>query len=304
MQKIFSNIEENYKEKFEELGDRRFHFASRLFLWKNDAFSKNKLDELKPFYIGNGQNEFEEIIDGILESEQNLNKMLFKSERERYFLRYPMLKKYNKILFKNLFANSIYDIDLKEVIEKKIGFEKLLEMKNDLENDPCAIAILSTHAVNFLYSLDFLLQSEESKLDVENLLRIAKSPEFYNDEKLKGLKLYFITHCVIGESGFYCRKITRSKDVYLEMISLAEKEILENFEKVSLDNKFEFLVCTKICGVKSFLEEAILKEANLCYNKENCIFFEKNKEHLANIKNAEHRNVLGVMYASQQNNFC
>jgi hypothetical protein len=35
--------EENYKDNFEKLEDKRFHFASRLFLWENDEFSKEKI---------------------------------------------------------------------------------------------------------------------------------------------------------------------------------------------------------------------------------------------------------------------
>ncbi|EKE25388.1 MAG: hypothetical protein ACD_5C00179G0001 [uncultured bacterium] len=303
MQKIFSEIEENYKKRFEELDGRRFHFASRLFLWKNDTFSKEKLNKLKAEYIGLNHEEHEKIIENLLAEESIVDRMLFRAQREKYFLKYPMLKAYNKVLFRHLFSKTIYGLDLGDIIEKKIGFEKLIRLKKDLENDPVAIAILSTHAVNFMYGLDYLLKSDQSHLDPDKFLEIAKDEKLFEDLKLKSLKLYLLTHCIIGESVFYSKKILKNLDVYLEMISLAEKEILENFKNISIDNKFEFLVCAKMCGIKSQLEEAILKEANLCYNKEKCIVFEKNKQHTANIKNAEHRNVLAIMFAYNNANF-
>ncbi len=76
---IFRKVEKNYKDNFEKLEDKRFHFASRLFLWSGDEFSKEKLTQLKSGYIGNDKQEYSEKIFSILQEESKNENVLFKA---------------------------------------------------------------------------------------------------------------------------------------------------------------------------------------------------------------------------------
>lgn len=78
---IFEKVEKNYKDSFEKLDDKRFHFASRLFLWAGDEFARNKLSELKAGYIGTNEVEYAEKIKKILKEDFDDKNLLFKKER-------------------------------------------------------------------------------------------------------------------------------------------------------------------------------------------------------------------------------
>lgn len=294
-QDVFALVERQFKEHFRELDDRKFHFASRLFLWAKDEFAKEKLKELRKEHIGSNEKEYTQKIQAILKNEKYSKKMLFSKIREPFFLKYPLLKKYNKILFLNLFCKTVYGIKLENIIEKYVPTEKFLEMKKLLESDKEAIAALSTHAANYFYILDFYLGGRGEIFSPEFLLNIARDEKLFNN--VPSLRLYFLTHCIIGETAFYSRGIKERKKIYLQMLALAEKIIVDQYENVSLDNKFEFLVCTKLCGAKTPLLKRISNEAGACFNmKKKCFVEAKNiNNDKTTLASAEHRNVLALM---------
>ncbi|NTW26740.1 MAG: hypothetical protein HGA36_00190 [Candidatus Moranbacteria bacterium] len=287
---ILREVETNYKDNFERLEDKKFHFAARLFLWFGDEFAKNKLAELQAEYIGKNEQEYSEKITEILKEDSSNEGLLFKNERAKFFNKYPLLKRYNKILFRNLFCQIIYGINLKPVISKQINKEDLIDLKNALLHDSEAIATLSTHAINYFYTLDYYLNEEESFLDPALFLDIVKN------KKNSILKVYLLTHCIIGESAFYSRAIKRNLAVYDKMFIELETIIANDYAEISLDNKVEFLVCAKLCQKKSILKEKILLDTVLSFDSNNKCFIENSGKKLKDtFRKGEHRNVLALM---------
>jgi hypothetical protein len=294
--KIFERVEKNYKDNFEKLGDRRFHFASRIFLWSRDEFAKNKLAQLKAGYIGTNEGEYAEKIKNILSEDFSSKNLLFKRQREVFFAKYPALRKYNKVLFRNLFCETIYGLSLREIIGRQIKKEELIELRNDLWNDREAIAALSTHAINYFYVLDYYLNEEETFFDPAVFLELVETENIFKDKNTAALKVYLLTHCIIGESAFYARNIERHKKSYEKIFLKLEKIIEENYTDVSLDNKVEFLVCAKLCGKSSFMEEKILEDTEESFNVEGNYFTENGKIKSGDsFRSGEHRSVLALL---------
>lgn len=293
---IFKQVLKNYKNNFNMLGDKKFHFASRLFLWSDDKFAKNELLKLKAEYIGINEEEYSEKIRHILDEDSCYENILFKTERKKIFARYPLLKKYNKILFKNLFCENIYGIDLRKVIASCIKKEEFLELRDALWNDKVAVAALSTHAVNYFYTLDYYLNEEESFIDPEYLVDIAEKEAIFKNAKTLILRVYLLTHCIIGESAFYSRRIERNKNAYEKIFSILEGIVGENYENITLDNKVEFLVCAKLCKRKSYLEDKILFDIKNSFDFDRKYFIENGKVKDDDaFRKGEHRNVLALM---------
>jgi hypothetical protein len=293
---IFAQVEKKYKDDFEKLMERRFHFASRLYLWTNDEFSKNKLQDLKSEYIGTKSEEYDQIIETILRKNSSSENSLFYSEREEFFLKYPLLKKYNKILFKNLFCQTIYGFSLQENIEKYVSREDFIQLRKDLYDDGVAIAALSTYAINYFYALDFYLQEEIFYGNPNYFLDIVENEKIFLSPKTISLKIYLLTHAIIGESAFYAKGITRNVPLYEQMLAKIEEIIESEYENISLDSKVEFLVCVRICQKSTYLFDKILAELIESFDGERCYFSENGKfEKGDSFKRGEHRNVLALM---------
>ena len=176
-------------------------------------------------------------------------------------------------------------------------------MKEDIEKNKKAFAILSTYAVNFIYNLENYLKIEKTNvsfIDPENYYKIVKNDYKGSLDKKYNLKIYFLTHCILGESRFYNRKIKRFYDIYIKMIKQAEKIISENYFDISLDLKLEFLVCAKMLNYRTKLKEVIYSETqrslssngNYLIDIYNNAAFMKNKN---DFKSSEHRNILYLM---------
>jgi hypothetical protein len=293
---IFLKVLENYKNNFEKLKDRRFHFVARLSLWFGDEFAKEKLTEIKAEYIGKNEKEYAEKIKSILEEDQESKDFLFGKERKKFFEKYPFLKRYNKLLFRVLFCETIYGLDLRPLVARYLKVEDFIKLRNQLWQDKEAISVLSTHAVNYFYTLDYYLKEERTIIESAYLFEIARTEDILQTKNSVILKVYLLTHCIIGESAFYTRKIKRNKKIYTKMFFELEKIIAENYQHVSLDNKVEFLVCAKLCRQESFLREQILTELQTSYSPKCRCFFEKGKrKDEETFRKGEHRNVLALM---------
>ena len=115
------------------------------------------------------------------------------------------------------------------------------------------------------------------------------------------LQIYFFTHCIIGASRFYSTKIKKGElGVYMKMLKFIEEIIRDHFEMISLDNKFEFLVCAKICGYKSGIESGYsLGSRPFTCARRKFPYRHHNAKASPNERNdfvgAEHRNVLYIM---------
>jgi RimK family alpha-L-glutamate ligase len=291
-------VSEEYQSQIHLLGDKKFHFLSRMYLWSGENRFKIKLDELQEKYIGASDESYQkrlvEIFTRVLE---HGDRMAAKEARQMYFKKYPGLEPSLNLLFKNLFVREIYGIDLHAHIRELVLDKDLISLKSTLENDERALRILSTHAINYLYMLDDYLGTEKSKIDPEKLLRIGMS---YPNESFE-LQIYFFTHCIIGASKFYSRGIRKDElNTYMKMLMFVEEIIRNHFKMISLDNKFEFLVCAKICGYESGIEKKILFEANRSLAPDgNFIIDIYNTKAAPDERNdfvgSEHRNVLYMM---------
>jgi len=85
------------------------------------------------------------------------------------------------------------------------------------------------------------------------------------------------------------------------MLEQLNSLIQKNYDSISLDNKFEFLVCARICRYASSEEQRIYDEATVSLNSEGFIVDTHNKS-INPIKQSfmmsEHRNVLFIMSTS------
>lgn len=291
-------VSEEYASQISFLGEKRFHYLSRLYLWNGDKAKGKKLQELQPKYIGTTEGDYRKKLQEIFtQIPEHGDRMVAKKARQIYFKKYPLLEPALGLLFKNLFAREIYRLDFRPYIRELVSAEDLLTLKFNLEKDEEALRTLSTHAINYLYMLEAYLETEEAKTDPAKYLLIGKSYPTESSE----LQIYFFTHCIIGASRFYTRKIPESGlELYRRMLHSTEEIIQNNFFAISLDNKFEFLVCAKICGYVSGLEEKILAEANQSLSPDgNFLIDTRNAKASPDGRNdfvgAEHRNVLYLM---------
>jgi RimK family alpha-L-glutamate ligase len=297
----------NYFEKnYPFLEKQKFHYSSRMFLWTKKSLYKKRLDELNNQYLGKDENESREIFKKTLRFNKINEKNLLRNYiRKPYLKKYPSLTPYNAALFKSLFAETLYGKDIRTLLKKFLNKDDLLKLKVRLEKDNLAIATLSTLAVNFIYNLSHYLKTPYLA-DPNLFLRIAQKSYTGKLKHYTDLKLYLLTHAIIGESKFYSRKITRHKKVYLQMIKLCENLIQRNYFSIPLDNKFEFLVCIKLLNYKSIVEKMILDEADRSLSSiGNFLVGQLNDSKTVlsqNIIDAEHRNVLFIMADSKYTN--
>lgn len=291
-------VSEEYRSQIHLLGDKKFHFLSRLSLWNGDSFFKDKLEELREEYIGKSEEAYRKRLKELfMRVPEHGDRMIAKEARQKYFKKYHGLEPSLNLLFKNLFARELYGIDLRAFVRELVSDTVLLDLKFAIESDEEAMRALSTHAINYLYMLDDYLGTEASQPDTEKYFKIGTS---YPDESFE-LQIYFFTHCIIGASKFYSTEIKKDElSVYMKMVKFVEKIIKDNFQMISLDNKFEFLVCAKICGYKSDLEETIFSEADHSLAPDgNFLIDILNAKASLDERNdfvgAEHRNVLFIM---------
>ena len=140
------------------------------------------------------------------------------------------------------------------------------------------------------------MRSEGIFFDPALFLNIAEKGKIFEDRKTSILRVYLLTHCIIGESSFYARGIKRHMETYEEMFIELERLISDNYEDITLDNKVEFLVCTKLFQKSSYLENRIFLDTLAAFDNEKQIFLENKKSKIKDaFRKGEHRNVLALM---------
>jgi hypothetical protein len=202
------------------------------------------------------------------------------------------------VLFRITFLKNIYGLDCRSFLYTVASKEELDKLCSDLLQDTEAMAILSTHAVNFIYLYQRVI-SERGEVPVETMFEIAKYYKRDDNIHLQ-LFIYLYTHCIIGETQFYYRHIPEAdKPLYVKMVQELENLIDERFYDINLDNKCEFLVCAKIVGYKTHLEPRIFAEAEQSVSENGKFLVDRhnNNPQTDNITldKSEHRNVLYIM---------
>lgn len=301
---------------------KKFHYASRMYLWTRQGKYYEILQELKyPIierideYIANSTNSHHYLnnvnkninIEESAVSDQSIIKTM-KKAREPFYKKYPQIKLFNKLLFQYLICKTIYNADLKEKISTVLSQNQLLNLYENLRQDKEAILVLSTLAINYFYLLENYLDQKIT----EPLRYLEISQEFENrtlnnipPRTLKRLNLYMLTHTVIGESRFYARNVR--DPVYNNILSFTEKIITQNYFEIPLDNKFEFLVCCRLTDYSTNLEEIIYNEADNSLSEignfiEYSYKVSFNKKHkTSSLISSEHRSVLYLMSRMPKN---
>ncbi len=303
-------VEDYYRPALNLSVDDQFHFTSRLYLWSRDPKYLKKLHQLKPYYLGHSSSEIKTRLQSYLDNEETRITQI--TARAQYYAEYRKLISYNQILFKLLFAESIYGLDIRPIVRELNIDKDIVKLSKQLAKDTEAIKVLSTHAVNFFFLarnyfngqvnlLDKQLFQPDFYLGLATELEDPKSIDLsvhYNHK----LRTYLLTHAIIGESLFYQHKIPKSG--YLAMVIYLERLIMQTYFDTSLDTKLEFLVCAQLCNYKTHLEALILSEAtNSLSPIGNFLVDELNnsgrRRPLKNrLKQSEHRSVLYLMAAS------
>ncbi len=302
-EKPYQLIKNYYETFFPFLSPKKFHYASRMFLWQKDKGNRQKLAALKRAYLGKGSGETKRKLSQILQGagisfSAGAPLSARAKRREPFFKKYPHLRKYLRLLFKNIFANIIYHRDLRPIIKTLVGDRELLALYRQLIEDEKAIQILSSYAINYFYLLKFYFRNDRSRqvdISPERLYQIGRKINHSKDKTLLELKIYLFTHSIIGASAFYSRPIDK-KGPYLKMIKTLERLIRENFFAVSLDNKLEFLVSANILDYQSSLKNLIYQEADRSLSDLGNFIIDRANDHRQtktnNFIQAEHRNVL------------
>lgn len=294
-------VKEYFDKNYEYLNEQKFHYASRMWLWTGEKAYHEKLKDLESYYLEISDDVRKKKFKEILAKKSDWEESISGEVRKKYSKKYPQLSAFNQLLFKNLFSEKIYKKSLKPVIEKLVPMSEFIALKEKLEKDREAIATLSTFAVNYFYNLNFY--SGESK-PADPMLFLSISREKYkNLENHPELKIYMLTHAIIGESRFYSEKIVRHEKIYTEIMIELENAIKERYFELPLDVKFEFLVCANICGYSTDMKKIIMEEADRSLaDNGNFLISRLNDAHgflYRNIMDAEHRNVLYMMANSE-----
>ncbi|MDP2837729.1 MAG: hypothetical protein Q8O53_00430, partial [Candidatus Moranbacteria bacterium] len=185
-------VREEYDSQIHLLGNKQFHFLSRLFLWTGADTYKTLLGDFKKNYIGTSEADYEAVLQKVYTTlPEHGPRMAGRETRMPYFTKYPELEPFLNLLFKNLFAQKLYGVDLHPLIKKLVTNDQLLTLKKNLEQDREALQILSTHAINYLYLLESYLDTEEKKADPAHYLEVGSS---YPENSFE-LQIYFFTHC-------------------------------------------------------------------------------------------------------------
>lgn len=294
---------DSYNNNFQYLRDKKFHFLSRMFLWTKKAFYKKNLDEMREWYVGKNIKDFQKILNDLyFKKNKTGERMKFRELRIKYFEKYPKLQNYINILFRSNFAKNLYAIDATPLIKKLASDKELLDLKLKLENNPEALQILSTHAINYLYMLKEYLGEVDSRINIEALYKIGKNySQKIHGENFIILQIYFYTHCIIGASGFYSHKIPNNDlPTYHKMLDAIDTLINNHYTFIPLDNKLEFLVCAKLCGYAPKTRKKIMSEAkkSLSFGGNyiiDIININATKGIRKGFSESEHRNVLYIM---------
>ncbi|CAN5143959.1 hypothetical protein BH09PAT3_BH09PAT3_0920 [soil metagenome] len=302
MDKISNGIYDYYLDHFDEMPfDNQFHFASRLHLWCRDPRLAAILHDLRSEFTFNDNPAvavealIQKAKDTPVHGAKNAAKL-----RRPYFEKYPQLRTYVTVLFRLTFLQNIYGLDARALFYEHFPQAEVEVFADKLLADTDAIAILSTHAINFLYLYERVIKQDDTSLNPAQFLNIGRTGYDVNDKMHLQLLIYLYTHCIIGESQFYYRSLPVDHlPAYRTMIQELETLITERFDDINLDNKFEFLVAAQLVGTESSLAPAIWDEAGRSLSPEGTFIIDTHNGNpqTANsgFAKSEHRNVLCIM---------
>lgn len=300
-------VSKYYHDHYDALGNKQFHFSSRHYLWFRDKKSLARLKANRIAYIGSSPEETRMMFVNMLEEKDTET-----TDRNEYALRAPILKKYprltryNKILFKVLFAKELFGYDTSAIALDVLPIKDLLTYRDRLYKNPKDLCILSTFALNFIYTLEYVLDlaGKRTHNKIDPLFLLATAQRTYKTNRVLArkfnLQLYYYTHCVINASRFYARPITKHKTAYRNMLRECEQIISSHYFDISLDNKVEFLVCCRLLGYRTPLFEIVSSECAVSLSDGGTYIVDTYNAHRdvarkKDLLGSEHRNILFLM---------
>lgn len=291
---LYNSILTTYASRFGELKPKaQFHLASRLHLWCREPQAEEWLVRLRP-KISAHDHPAQSVTNLLKITPAPLN--VSGGFRQKYFNRFPELRLQERVLFRLLFLKTVYGLAAPAVFYDFFDAAAAKKQRDELLADAAALRTLSSFGINYLYLLDRFVESDENSLPVGKILDIGRGYDSSSPLQ-RHLQCYFFTHAIIAESLFYARTIPASnKDPYLQMLAETEKLIADSFEPTTLDTKLEYLVCCRLLGQPSPLEEAIMQEVKNSIGPESYLVDPRlNTRRPDTLHNAKHRNVLFLL---------
>lgn len=292
-----------YFSHLSELSEENlFHFASRLATWAPDPEAAQLLASLRPSLVPQPSSStalrasLRRLVDSPPEAVINALGV-----RAPYLQAYSPLRGIDFALFRVRHLLTLYNVDARQELFELVSRDELQALKQRLLRDPQAMRILSTYAINYLYLVERVI-FEHDQPDSIDLNYLGALAEGYDDSDSSHfqLKIYFVTHCVIGETNFYARAIPAVlRPAYRRMIATLEPLIVQHYTDISLDNKLEFLVCCRICDYSTDLFKRINAECAQSVSTQGTFLVDRHNTHAGHAKTSfdasEHRNVLFIM---------
>lgn len=293
-----------YYDNRQLLGDDKlFHFATRLAAWRGEPDMFEILKNCRD-YIVKPQLPINDVIIDIVRTPQSGRRNAH-ALRQPFFDKYPDLYGAHAALFRVRHLEAVYGIDARQALFAAIPDQELVELRDSLLADNEALKVLSTFAINFCYLLERVVHKNESSLPVDNFYNLG---ELYDNSQIEHIQLmiYLYTHCIIGESNFYTRPIPTDKlPTYRKMLARLEPLINDKYKLINLDNKLEFLVCSRICGYVPKIDKRIYEECAQSISPEGTFIIDTHNDNIQSDRNdfikSEHRNVLFIMSSSEYN---
>lgn len=298
---LSSRIKNYYYQNINSLPiDKQFHFATRMAAWNGDSVAFEMLRSLRNTIVeaDNLTDVFGRIVSTPQTGRRNAHEL-----RQPFFEKYPSLYGTHAALFRLRHLESVYGVDARQQFFEVCDKKDLDLLYDTLSNDPEALRILSTFAINFMYLYQKIALRNSDAVDATLFLRAAEGYDLSDKLNLQ-LKIYLYTHCIIGDSNFYTEQVpAQNLEAYKTMLAELEGLISDNFEFINLDNKLEFLVACRIVGFDSGLFERIDAECQQSISPEGDFVIDTHNENLqedkVSFEKSEHRNVLYIMSASE-----
>jgi len=284
------NILTTYRHRFKELvHEKQFHLLTRLALWNHDAWSIQQLPLQKEAFLGGTtQAEWHKKMTDIQNRTPDYTQVNHGSARKTYFEAYPNLYGLELAMFQALHARHHFDADLTACLPEPESIQRLIDQ---LLSDPQTLGALSTYAIDIFYLYNRFLQSDDTALIPIALLKESceKSPSVQ-------LAIYLITHCVIGETLFYNRKIPLQHQAYYHNLITELNNLAEtNWQDLTLDNRLEVALCNQITNTPSSLVDKAVIDADSYFSQEYGFIIDPKKPNKNTLAGSEHRNVLYLM---------
>lgn len=297
-----NKVRQTYIDRFNEMDiEYCLHFASRLYAWSEDNDAKQLLDNLRPEVLPANHKERRQHILAIREElriknyDRDVNDY---ARRKLYFEKYPNLLLVHNALFRIRHWLCIYDVDERELLYELVPRHEVSRLITALLQDQTAQKILSTYFINTVYLYEKMYESPDvPSIKPRAIIGLADLYDLSNAADIQIL-IYLYTHCILGETLFYYQPVKYEVEVYTEMLKRLEQLIDQSFNTINLDNKFEFLVCARICNYSSYLAEKIYAEAEKSVNSEGFIVDMHNTNanpYKQSFMMSEHRNVLFIL---------